>query len=298
MLTAKSSGGSVTASVPVDVVQGPASPAATTPSQPPAAPPAPAIISFAAEPTEIQAGQAVKLTWHAGNAMDVRIEGLTHPVRRKLNSDDSVTDRPSSTQRYTLTADGSGAPATATVTVRVMEPKVAAILSFRANPASIQQCETAELVWEVENAVSISIEGSQMPPTRTGRAEVHPLKTTTYQITAQDLAGHAITQTATVFVSPAKHEGPRECGELVWAGMVGSDGKILIDATMHQSDPPAREWKGNIPNQNVKVTAEDPYIQVTEQPYLTGESVVVLSSQRRSALVTVHLWWTHHTRGN
>lgn len=291
VLTARSSGGSVTGSVPVEVVQGPAPPPATTPS-------APAITRFAAEPPEIHAGQNVTLIWHAENATDVRIEGLHHSLKRKLKSDDSVIDSPSSTQRYTLTAAGSGKAATATVTVRVIAPKPASILSFRANPGNIQQCQTTELVWDIENATRIWINGIELPSPRSGRAEVHPLNTTTYELTAEGRAGRPVTQTATVVVSLASHEGPRDCGALVWTGAVGSDGKIFIDATMHQSDPPASKWNGNIPNQNVKVTSEDSYVQVMEQPYVTGQAVIVLSSQRRNASVTVHLWWTHHARGN
>lgn len=81
--------------------------------------PPPSIAKFVAEPNQIQAGQTVTLIWRAENATEVRIEGLSAPVRGKLNGQGLLIDRLPRTVQYTLTASGSGQAATATATVLV-----------------------------------------------------------------------------------------------------------------------------------------------------------------------------------
>jgi hypothetical protein len=305
VLTAKGHVNPVTAEVTVVVNQAPVTvlgkpgagtslpmPSVVNKPPEPKPPPPPAIATFVAEPSEIQPGQAVTLSWRAENATEVRIEPLSDAPRRKLNPDDSILDHPARTVKYTLTALGSGKPATLSVTVHVIEPKPPSILSFKATPPSIQQCGAAQLSWDVENATRIFIDSTDVT-IPSGSMEVHPQRPTDYVLSAQGRTGPPITQTITVFVSYVKWKGPPDCGELIWTGVVGPNGQITIDATTRRSDPPARDWGGtNLPHAKVKVTAEENYIQVTSQPYLTGRPVIALSSQR-SGLITIHLWWTH-----
>jgi len=75
----------------------------------------PSVTSFAADPSEMTAGQATKLTWAAKNAGDVHIEPVVGPVvpagTQEVSPTESIT--------YVLTASGAGGSVTATVHVTV-----------------------------------------------------------------------------------------------------------------------------------------------------------------------------------
>lgn len=307
VLTAKGAGEPVTAQVPVEVnqprppvfsVKPPVTGSSPPPSglilppRPATAPPA-SVAVFSAEPSEIRPGQAVTLYWRTENATAVRIEPLTGGSR-PLPPVDKITDRPTRTTEYILVATGPGKSATKTVTVRVIE--LPPSISFRASPPSIRQCDSATLRWNVENVTRVSIDDAdQTVPS--GSLEVHPQQTTTYLLRAQGQTGPPATQSITVTVFPqARPAGsPPECGELIWTGVVGSDGQITMDAARNrlQSTPAAVRWGGvGLPHSNVHVTAQESFVRVTSQPYQSGRPSITLSSQR-SGLITVHLWWKH-----
>ena len=77
--------------------------------------PAPEISAFTAEPLTVKRGQSATLAWQTANADSCKIEPGVGAVAPKGTR--SVT--PSDTTTYTLTAEGTGEPATAGVTVTI-----------------------------------------------------------------------------------------------------------------------------------------------------------------------------------
>ena len=75
--------------------------------------PAPEITAFTAEPLSIRRGQSAILAWQTANAESCKIE----PGVGAVEPDGSHSVTPADTTTYTLTAEGTGDPATAAVTV-------------------------------------------------------------------------------------------------------------------------------------------------------------------------------------
>ena len=103
--------------VPAPPPPPPPPPAATT--LPPAAPSAPTVAQFTAEPSSIQRGQSATLRWEiSGAATTVSINQGIGTVRNTGNQQVS----PTSSTTYTLTATGAGGSVTASATVSVVTP--------------------------------------------------------------------------------------------------------------------------------------------------------------------------------
>jgi peptidoglycan-associated lipoprotein len=90
-------------------------PVATTPPAPPP-PPAPTA-HITAQPTSINAGQAVQLSWTTTNADNVNIEGVG-----QVSGSGSQTVHPTESTNYHLVARGAGGNADDTVRVTVAAP--------------------------------------------------------------------------------------------------------------------------------------------------------------------------------
>ena len=150
------------------------------------------IQKFTASPTSIKSGGTSTLTWQVQNADEVEITSLG-----KVNPQAGTSQvAPTETTAYKLTARNAQGEISETVTVTVDRPAIR-IISFRAAPTSIKPGDTANLVWETENADVVSISGiGNVQPT--GTASVSPRDTTTYTMTATGKGG---TVTATVTVS-------------------------------------------------------------------------------------------------
>jgi peptidoglycan-associated lipoprotein len=86
------------------------------PVQPPPPPPAP-VAHISADPTTINAGQGVQLSWSTTNADTVTIEGVG-----QVSASGSQTVRPTDSTSYHLIAKGSGGTADDTVRVTVTAP--------------------------------------------------------------------------------------------------------------------------------------------------------------------------------
>ena len=91
----------------------------TPPPPPPPPPPAAPTATLTANPTAVDKGQPVTLTWETTNATDVSIEGLG-----ALQPNGSQQVKPAESTTYTLTAKGAGGTqsASARVTVNVPPP--------------------------------------------------------------------------------------------------------------------------------------------------------------------------------
>ncbi len=86
------------------------------PAPPPPPPPAPTA-SLTANPTTVEKGQPVTLSWQTTNATDVSIEGMG-----AVNTSGSTQVTPADSTTYRLTAKGAGGTQDATARVTVTQP--------------------------------------------------------------------------------------------------------------------------------------------------------------------------------
>ncbi|MBE0657075.1 MAG: OmpA family protein [Bryobacteraceae bacterium] len=155
-----------------------------------------AVTKFTATPSRIRPGETVTLTWQAQNADSVEISG----VGSVNASSGSIQVTPTVTTTYTITAKNKAGEVKDTVQVIVDQP-TARVVSFTAAPSTIKVGESSNLVWETENAQTVSISGfGQVNPT--GTLSVSPKETTTYTITVTNQTGET-NSTVTVTVTPA-----------------------------------------------------------------------------------------------
>jgi hypothetical protein len=151
---------------------------------------------FAANPATIMPGQTSILSWQVLNADEVEISGIG-----KVNNQGGTTPvTPDQTTTYRLTARNKTSEVTDTVTVTVEQPVTpqVRIISFRAAPTDIRYGESSNLIWETENADTVTIDGiGSVRPT--GATSVSPKETTTYRITATNKGG-SVSSTATITV--------------------------------------------------------------------------------------------------
>jgi hypothetical protein len=151
---------------------------------------APLIATFTANPTTINAGQSSTLSWQVSNADTVVITGLGSVA---LNGSQAVT--PATTTTYTLTATHGSQTATAQATVTVNSGSgLPVIVSFAANPATIDFGQSSSLSWVVQNATTVTIDNSIGTVGLTGSHAISPASTTTYTITASNANGSVTAQ--------------------------------------------------------------------------------------------------------
>jgi len=147
----------------------------------------PQIIRFEANPVSIAPGQSSTLSWTTTGATSVTISPTVGSVT--LNGSTQVT--PQQTTTYTLTATSQdGHAVSAPVTVVVAPERVPQILTFVANPQTIDAGQSSQLCWQVSGATSIQIDpgvGSNL--NANDCATVKPSVTTTYTLTATNSQG-------------------------------------------------------------------------------------------------------------
>jgi hypothetical protein len=151
-----------------------------------AAPGNPQIVRFESNPVSITAGQQATLSWATNGATSASISGVgTVPVNG------STTVSPTTTTTYTLTATSQdGRAVTAPVTVIVTAGQVPQVVTFVANPPTIDAGQSSKLCWQITNATNISITpgvGSNL--NANDCADVRPTQTTTYTLTATNASG-------------------------------------------------------------------------------------------------------------
>ena len=182
-LTASSSDGkSVTAPVTVTVASGSV----------------PQIVVFVATPQTIDAGQSTKLCWQVTGATSIKIDP---GVGSNLNANDCATVSPTATTTYTLTATNATGQIQGNVTVNVGAVR---ILSFTANPVtSTAAGNPVVLSWTTQNATSVVLVGSEIPPSTlpaNGSFTVNPITNSVYTLTAYGPGGQTVSVTISVFV--------------------------------------------------------------------------------------------------
>jgi hypothetical protein len=168
-LTATGAGGTVNSTVTVQVGNG-----------------TPQIIRFEASPLTIAPGQQSTLSWTTTGATAVSINGVG-----SVAPNGSVNVNPSQTTTYTLTAaTADGKSVTAPVTVTVTSGTVPQIVTFVANPQTIDAGSSTKLCWQINGATSIQIAPSVGANLSANDcATVSPTQTTTYTLTATNATG-------------------------------------------------------------------------------------------------------------
>jgi len=147
----------------------------------------PQIIRFEANPVSIAPGQSSTLSWTTTGATTVTIS----PNVGNVTVNGSTTVTPTQTTTYTLTATSSdNHSVSAPVTVVVAPANIPQILTFVANPQTIDAGQSSQLCWQVSGANSIQIDpgvGSNL--NANDCATVKPSVTTTYTLTATNAQG-------------------------------------------------------------------------------------------------------------
>jgi OmpA family/PKD domain len=156
----------------------------------------PLILRFEAIPTNIISGESSMLSWTTQGAATVTISGVSGNLA--LSGSTSVS--PTQTTTYTLTATSTdGRSVTASVVVTVSNGQLARIVSFTANPVTIDVGGSSQLCWVVENATTVSVAPGPGTVAASACVTVTPTTTTTYTLTAVNGQG-SVTASTTVNV--------------------------------------------------------------------------------------------------
>lgn len=157
----------------------------------------PIVRTFNATPQSVAPGDQVTLSWQALNATGVTID---NGVGQKPSSG-SVTVNPRRTTIFNLTATGPGGQAVASVTVNVTQDGPASISRFDAMPPTIVAGGQAELTWDTDNALSVTIDNGVGARAPKDSIIVRPAQTTSYTLTALGSSGSSATRAVTVTVA-------------------------------------------------------------------------------------------------
>jgi hypothetical protein len=156
------------------------------------------ILTCTATPMNIMQGESATIIYATVNATSVSIA----PGIGNVGMSGSVVVSPTTTTTYTITANGAAGTqaATCTVSVQVTAGTAPRIIRFTANPTTIQKGATSTLVWQVENADTVTITPTLNSVPLIGTSDVSPPDTTTYTLTATNKFG-SVSATATVTVT-------------------------------------------------------------------------------------------------
>jgi uncharacterized cupredoxin-like copper-binding protein len=156
----------------------------------------PQIVRFEGNPLSIAPGGQSTLSWATNNATTVTIT----PNVGSVTPNGSTTVSPSATTTYTLTATNAQGSVTTPVTITVSGNAVPQVVTFVANPSTINPGQQTKLCWQVTNASNISISpGVGTNLNANDCATVSPSTTTVYTLSATNGAGQ-IQANATVTV--------------------------------------------------------------------------------------------------
>jgi len=146
----------------------------------------PQIVRFEANPLTIQPGGQSTLSWTTSGATTVSISGVG-----SVNLSGSTAVSPAQTTTYILTAStADGHSVTAPITVTVTVGTIPQIVTFVANPTSVNAGSSSQLCWQVTGATNIAINpGVGNNLSGNSCVAVTPSQTTTYTLTASNSAG-------------------------------------------------------------------------------------------------------------
>jgi chitodextrinase len=171
-------------------------------------PPAPQIESFTASPNPITLGQSSQLTWIILNTPSYL--SINQGVGSVLSLA-SASVSPGVSTSYTLTASNLGGTSTKSTLLSVgpAPTSTSPTITFSANPSSIAQGQSTVLSWTASGTepIDLSIDNGIGDVTALTQATVVPSVTTTYTLTATNIAGTSTQQTMVTVSSPAPPGG-------------------------------------------------------------------------------------------
>jgi RHS repeat-associated protein len=183
-------------------------------------------VTFQAVPHAISLGATSTLQWTTTCADLITIDqGIGDVV-----SSGSLQVAPERTTTYTITVNGPGGSATASVTIDVEDQFAQTTVTIGTSPSTIPKGSTSILSWVSKNAESIHIDNGIGTVPVEGILEVSPEHTTTYTITAIGANGAASAQT-TLFVLG----NPLRLPEISFGSQY--EDMIPPDATIESYDP-------------------------------------------------------------
>lgn len=157
----------------------------------------PFISSFEVAADTIAVGTAVSLSWTIENEVD---SVTISPGIGDVTALSSVTVTPTDSTTFMMVASNSYGSDSEEVTVHVIAPPI--ITEFVPGTGIIFAGESTTLSWVVENSVdSLTIDPDIGDVTGLSSIVISPTETTTYTLTAQNLAG-VVTSEAIITVSP------------------------------------------------------------------------------------------------
>jgi len=161
----------------------------------------PKITQFYASPAEVARGEKTLLCYGVENAKTVWLS----PPGRELSAALSrcIDVEPAAATTYTLRAEGDGGSAKqdGTVTIGAAKPAPAKIKEVRVTSLSIKRGEAVSICYAVSNATTVRIEPATTPSERDPTCGIaHPVRTTTYTVTATGAGGDRDQERVTVQV--------------------------------------------------------------------------------------------------
>ena len=155
------------------------------------------ILTCTATPMNIIQGESATIVYATVNATSVTVSNGVGSV----STNGSFVVSPTTTTSYTITAANAGGSTTCSVSVQVTPGAAPQIIRFTANPTSITQGATSTLVWQVQNATTVTITPGINSVPLIGTQDVTPQQTQTYTLTATNSYG-SVNATATITVTP------------------------------------------------------------------------------------------------
>ncbi len=130
-----------------------------------------------------------------------QIGGATVQISNPTSAKASFTGAEGQTYQFRVAVtDSLGAQAFARTTVTIKAIPAVQILNFSASPAAITAGQSSTLVWQVQNADTVTITPGLGTVNASGSTAISPTETTTYTLTASNAKGQ-VTQTVTVTVN-------------------------------------------------------------------------------------------------
>jgi hypothetical protein len=162
--------------------------------------PKPTILRCDVTPQNIFRGDSAELNWQVDNANNVNLTGFG-----EVPHTGSQTVSPTETTTYTLSATNANGTISCPLVVQVTKGEVPQIIRYTTNPMQILAGTSATLLWQVENADEVSIDGGVGAVSRTsGQVSVSPTQTTAYTITATNRYGTVNANVVINVVQPAE----------------------------------------------------------------------------------------------
>nr|MBP7805038.1 hypothetical protein [Candidatus Paceibacterota bacterium] len=163
------------------------------------------ISSFVANPSSVSSGGLSTLSWVTPNCTNTTLSGGSWS-NTPIFSNSIGTQPLYQTTTYTLTATGSGAPVSQSVTVNVQSvTSMCAINSFYASPSQVPSGGSSTLYWSTTGCTNVNVTGPGIyggnVSTFSNSLPIGPIfNTSNYTITAYGNGGAPTSQTAVVTV--------------------------------------------------------------------------------------------------